>query len=450
MNLPSYPNTKIGKYPWLGTFPAHWVVKRLRFATERIEQGWSPQCDNQAADDDAWGVMKVGCVNGDQFDASENKALPPELDAKTEYELRPGDVLISRANTRELVGSAAIVPSDVRSKLLLCDKLFRIELSPEIDAAYLTFCLRTPAARFQYEQDATGASGSMQNIGQDAIKNLVLPFPSYSEQQQIAVFLDWKTSQIDALIAKKQTLLQKLKEKRLAVITQAVTKGLNPDVPMRDSGIAWLGEVPSHWEVKPVKFLTRIVRGQFSHRPRNDPAFYDGEYPFVQTGDIARAGKFVTSYSQTLNERGLSVSRQFPAGTLVMTIAANIGDMAIIDFAACFPDSIVGFIPEEKIDLDFLYFMFIAMKQRLMMTAVLNTQLNLNIDRIASIETVAPPHDEQIRIVELLDAEVKRSDMLMEKAEEAITRLTEYRSALITAATTGKIDVRNVAIPAHA
>ena len=133
-----------------------------------------------------------------------------------------------------------------------------------------------------------------------------------------------------------------------------------------------------------------------------------------------------------------------------MTIAANIGDMAIIDFAACFPDSIVGFIPEEKIDLDFLYFMFIAMKQRLMMTAVLNTQLNLNIDRIASIETVAPPHDEQIRIVQLLDAEMKRSDLLMEKAESAITRLTEYRSALITAATTGKIDVRNVAIPAHA
>ena len=133
-----------------------------------------------------------------------------------------------------------------------------------------------------------------------------------------------------------------------------------------------------------------------------------------------------------------------------MTIAANIGYMAIIDFAACFPDSIVGFIPEDKIDLDFLYFMFIAMKQRLMMTAVLNTQLNLNIDRIASIETVAPPHDEQIRIVQLLDAEMKRSDLLMEKAESAITRLTEYRSALITAATTGKIDVRNVAIPAHA
>ena len=128
MNLPSFPNRKTSNYPWLGSFPAHWVVKRLRFATERIEQGWSPQCDNQAADDDAWGVMKVGCVNGDQFDASENKALPPELDPKTEYELRPGDVLISRANTRDLVGSAAIVPSDVRAKLLLCCwRRFKIE-----------------------------------------------------------------------------------------------------------------------------------------------------------------------------------------------------------------------------------------------------------------------------------------------------------------------------------
>lgn len=289
----------------------------------------------------------------------------------------------------------------------------------------------------QYSQSAAQPGLSVEVIGR-----LKLPYPPIEEQQQIAAFLDRKTSQIDALIAKKQELLQKLKEKRLAVITQAVTKGLNPDAPMRDSGIAWLGEVPKHWEVKPVKFLTRIVRGQFSHRPRNDPAFYDGDYPFVQTGDIARAGKFVTSYSQTLNERGLSVSRQFPPGTLVMTIAANIGDMAIIDFAACFPDSIVGFIPEENVDLDFLYFMFIAMRQRLMMTAVLNTQLNLNIDRIASIETVAPPHSEQIHIVQLLDGEVKRSALLMEKAESVIARLTEYRSALITAATTGKIDVR--------
>ena len=282
----------------------------------------------------------------------------------------------------------------------------------------------------------------------EMIATIPCPRPSAEEQRHIAAFLDWKTGQIDALIAKKQALMDKLKEKRLAVITQAVTKGLNPAAPLRDSGIAWLGAVPEHWQVKPVKFLTRIVRGQFSHRPRNDPAFYDGEYPFIQTGDIARAGKYVATYSQTLNERGLSVSRQFPSGTLVMTIAANIGDMAIIQFPACFPDSIVGFIPEPDIDLNFLYYMFVAMKQRLMMTAVLNTQLNLNIDRIASIEAIAPPAKEQKAIVEYLDKTEARIQLLMAKAESAIAHLTEYRTALITAATTGQIDVRQVIIPA--
>ena len=131
-----------------------------------------------------------------------------------------------------------------------------------------------------------------------------------------------------------------------------------------------------------------------------------------------------------------------------MTIAANIGDMAIIQFPACFPDSIVGFIPEPDIDLNFLYYMFVAMKQRLMMTAVLNTQLNLNIDRIASIEAIAPPAKEQKAIVEYLDKTEARIQLLMAKAESAIAHLTEYRTALITAATTGQIDVRQVIIPA--
>ena len=279
-----------------------------------------------------------------------------------------------------------------------------------------------------------------------ALSHAIVPILPESEQKTIADFLDWKTGQIDGLIAKKKQLIEKLKEKRIALITQAVTKGLNRDAPLRDSGIPWLGDVPELWEVKPVKFLTRIMRGQFSHRPRNDPAYYDGEYPFVQTGDIARAGKYVSDYSQTLNALGLSVSKQFPAGMLVMTIAANIGDMAIIEFEACFPDSIVGFVPESNIDLHFLYYMFVAMKQRLLMTAVLNTQLNLNIDRIGAIETVEPPLSVQQEIVKFLDQNTYHIDALVTKNEQLLEKLTEYRTALITAATTGRIDVRNVKI----
>ena len=154
-------------------------------------------------------------------------------------------------------------------------------------------------------------------------------------------------------------MLAKLAEKRTALISHAVTKGLDPSVPMKDSGVEWLGEIPTHWNAKKVKYFATILRGKFSHRPRNDPRFYGGEYPFVQTGDVANAEKYIKKYSQTLNDEGLKVSKEFPSGTLVMTIAANIGDMAILNFDACFPDSIVGFVPRDDVNLNFLYYMWL-------------------------------------------------------------------------------------------
>lgn len=209
--------------PWLGKVPAHWDVKRLRFTCGKIEQGWSPQCENQQADEDAWAVMKVGCVNGDRFDATENKALPTELTPKTEYELHSREILLSRANTKELLGSAAIVPIDVRPKLLLCDKLFRLRPAANVDEEFLTLYLRTPAARFQYEREATGASGSMQNIGQDTIKNLVVALPPLAEQKLIATHIRDTTQKLDQLTRQSELAILRLTEYRSALITAATT-----------------------------------------------------------------------------------------------------------------------------------------------------------------------------------------------------------------------------------
>jgi len=209
--------------PWLGQVPGHWEVKRLRFAVGRIEQGWSPQCDNQPADDEAWGVMKVGCVNGDEFDSLENKALPLDLEPMPEYELHPEDILISRANTKELLGSAAIVPDNVRTKLLLCDKLFRLRPATGVDAEFLTCYLRTPAARYQYEREATGSSGSMQNIGQSTIKNLVVVLPPLDEQKSIFQHIRSTVEKLDGLMQRTETAVARLTEYRAALITAATT-----------------------------------------------------------------------------------------------------------------------------------------------------------------------------------------------------------------------------------
>ena len=278
MKLLAYPEYRNSEAEWLGRVPAHWAVKRLRSVTRSIEQGWSPQCDNQLADDDAWGVMKVGCVNGDKFDALENKALPPEIEPKPEYELRPRDILVSRANTKELLGSAAIVPDAVRPRLLLCDKLFRLRPEDEVHEGFLTLYLRTSTARCHYEREATGASASMQNIGQHTLKGVAIPLPTRDEQRQIAAFLDWKTTQINALIAKKQALIEKLKEKRLAEVTQAVTKGLDPAAPSRESGVSWLGDIPEDWEVIPLGFLMTMSGGLTPSMANAD--YWQGEIPW--------------------------------------------------------------------------------------------------------------------------------------------------------------------------
>jgi type I restriction enzyme S subunit len=130
-----------------------------------------------------------------------------------------------------------------------------------------------------------------------------------------------------------------------------------------------------------------------------------------------------------------------------MTIAANIGDMAILDFNACFPDSIVGFVPSKKTGIFFLYHLFSSMRKQFLSTAVLNTQLNLNVERISSLFTVIPPLNEQNQITDFLDMEMQRIDQQQAKIKEAIELLKEYRTALITNAVTGKIDVRQVSIP---
>lgn len=137
------------------------------------------------------------------------------------------------------------------------------------------------------------------------------------------------------------------------MISHAVAKGLNPNVPMKDSGIEWLGEVPAHWICKSIRHACRICRGKLCHRPRNDPALYGGENPFIQAGDIAQSGKTITTFKQTLNDRGKAVSQLFPAGTLVMAIAANIGDTAIFGFEAYAPDSVVGFMSCDDLELEF-------------------------------------------------------------------------------------------------
>lgn len=208
---------------WLGEVPEHWHVKRIKYAICKLEQGWSPQCENYAAEEGEWAVLKVGCVNGGAFNPDENKALPPELSAIPELGIHAGDVLISRANTRELVGSAGVPQFDYPHHLL-CDKLYRLRLREDICLPeYLAMFLCTPPARGEIELSATGASSSMVNIGQSTITEMPMPLPSIEEQQRITSFVTHETVKSDRLIAAATHAIDLLQERRSALISAAVT-----------------------------------------------------------------------------------------------------------------------------------------------------------------------------------------------------------------------------------
>ncbi|KAF3998510.1 restriction endonuclease subunit S [Glaciimonas immobilis] len=406
----SYPVHKDSGVEWLGLVPKHWSVVPFKWLAV-IQNGK----DYKDVETDEEGFPVIG--SGGEF-ARASKSL-----------FNGESVLLGRKGTIDR-------PLYINGPFWTVDTMFYTLIGPKAVGKYLYYCSLT----IQFDKYSTNTA--LPSMTQEVLGQIPFAVPEIQEQRTIAAHLDRQTARIDGLVNTKTRFIELLREKRQALITHAVTKGLDPTAKMKDSGVEWLGEVPEHWTVKQLGYFADVLRGKFTHRPRNDPAFYDGDFPFIQTGDITGTSRYITSYKQTLNERGIAVSKEFPKGTLVMAIAANIGDVAILNFPAYFPDSVVGLLPTGENDLMFLFYLMQAMKQPMLTTASISTQMNLNIEKIVALVAAQPPLHEQVQIVAYIDRETARIDTLTSKTERSIELLKERRSALITAAVTGQIDVR--------
>ena len=289
-------------------------------------------------------------------------------------------------------------------------------------------------------------SAAQPGLSVESVSTLSIPFPAVAEQERIAAFLDRETAKIDALVEEQQRLIELLKEKRQAVISQAVTKGLDPNVPMKDSGVEWLGEVPAHWEVRSVRTLASVVRGA-SPRPAGDPAYFNGEYmPWVTVAEITKDRAVgLTETESYLTEAGVTHSRILKSGTVIYSNSgATLGVPKILEVDACANDGVVGFEElSEVIDPLFLYHYLDSLTQTIRDMAKQGSgQPNLNTSLVKAIPIPLPPQEEQLSIVANIDMLLRSFDVLSREAQHATDILQERRSALISAAVTGKIDVR--------
>lgn len=301
------------------------------------------------------------------------------------------------------------------------------------------------------ESEMYGAGGQ-KRISDDFIKNYRGAIPSLGEQVAIAGFLDFKTAQIDVLIAKKKALLEKLAEKRTAVISHAVTQGLDSSVPMRDSDTGWLGSIPDHWDTKRLRFLAQMNGGMTPHT--GTPEYWDGDIPWITPKDMKRDeldSSIDTISELALEDTGICLN---DAGRVLIVVRGMI-------LAHSFPVAINTVPATVNQDMkalstvlnhEYLALLLRGIKDlilSLVEEAAHGTKV-LRTDMFKNMMLPVPPLDEQRMIVETVRHKTSQIDRQTQAIKTAIERLNEYRSALITNAVTGKIDVRGFQVPADA
>ena len=268
-------------------------------------------------------------------------------------------------------------------------------------------------SRNRFERVAQGST--FEAIGGTEIRALPIFLPPLPEQCAIADVLD----SIDEAIERTEAVIAATETLRDSLLHELLTRGV-PGWHTEWKDVPGIGTIPADWEVVRLGEVATIERGKFAHRPRNEPKFYGGDIPFIQTSDVVRSVGLIRSHSQTLNELGLSISRLFPAGTVVITIAANIGETAIAGYPVAFPDSLVGITP-TSVDGHFLEYFLRTQKATLQRFAPESAQKNINLADLRPMLVPVPSEDEQTTIVQQLVAVQDYVDSLRELLNAAQT-----------------------------
>ncbi len=447
MSFPRYPAYKDSGVEWLGEVPEHWEVDRFKRSTVSAKNGvWGDEAKQNAND--------IPCVRVADFD---RQGLRVELDEPTIRNIADsdrvgrilvqGDLLLEKSGGGEGQPVGCVVLYDDPRPAVCSNFVARIQTAPCMSSSFWRY-VHAAAYAVRLNTRSIKQTSGIQNLDASQYFDERAGFPSLDEQTQIAAFLDRETAKIDALVAEQRRLMALLKEKRQAVISHAVTRGLNPQAPLKPSGIEWLGDVPGHWGVSAIKrYADKITDGAHV-----SPETENGVFHFVSTKDVGAESIDFENCLLTTEQSYESMVKtgcRPVVGDVLFSKDGTIGRTVVIreerDFVVA--SSLIIIRPTASLlDSDFL--------NCLCQSQGIANQVDcfvkgaglprLSIQNLTKVVGCFPPISEQKAITEFLVSQLTKFDTLTTEAQRAIALLQERRTALISAAVTGQIDVRDV------
>lgn len=428
---------------WIGNIPEGWEVKKLKYIVKtKITDGphTTPEFVPDGVPFVSAEAVKNNRINLDLIRGYISKDDHKEFCLKCKPQRNDIFMIKSGATT----GNIAIVDFDTEFSIWSPLALIRAKEN-YYEQRYVFYSMLSDF--FAKQVSTSWSFGTQQNIGMGVIENLIIFAPSKNKQQDIANYLDTETARIDKLIKAKETLIERLKEKRTALITNAVTKGINPNAKMKPSGIEWIGDIPEDWEVKKLKYL---AKNPLMYGANESPDTFDENQPrYIRITDIDENGKLRQDIAVSLEIEKAKPYLLEMDDILFARSGATVGKSYIFkeQLLACFAGYMIKFKPNTcRILPEFAYYVTFSKfyLNWVESNTIQATIQNVSAEKYKNFYFALPCIHEQEAIVTFLDSEATKIDSTIDKTQSSIEKLKEYRTALISACVTGKIDVRSV------
>ena len=396
--------------------PTGWDWKKLGDVCSLITKGTTPTTHGFSFQKNGVNFIKIENIEDEVIQHKTiNQFISNEAnDYIRRSKLKENDILFSIAGT---IGKIAIVKEK--------DLPANTNQALAIIRGYDEFCidkflLNILKSSFLFETLKKARGGALQNISLNDISNCYIPLPPIEEQKKIVTFLESSFTKLDKAIVLVKQNIEKIKQLNESALSEVFEKLLSDKVIR-----------------KKLVDIADVKRGKSKHRPRNDKRLYDGDYPLIQTGDIRNAGKFITQFSQTYNETGLAQSKLWEKGTVCLTIAANIGDVAILGIDACFPDSAVG-IHSKTEDNIYIYYFLKSIKKQLDEKSSASAQKNLSVEKLSDFYIPIPSLAKQQQIVSHLDQLTENNKKLLQHYQNKLQALQRLKNSVLESAFKGE------------